>query len=414
MMIGNRLHHRESRLVPSSTTGDSGALVHTRAAAVRAGILPRGVLRCMIDAPTAYPTVDLQLPLEASAPHGVSAWGIPLRRTTEEGLPTDDAHTVFREARAGRLIRVRPGVFAPADRWNNSSRDDRFFASAAALALTMRSDPVFCRETALLLYGLPLINRPDVLILRAPSTSMAGSTQRKKPPGADWPLFAERRISVPRAWNDLAPGQENPFRHRISPGTGLVLEDLRMCLADTLPRLAWEDAVVVADALRGGLRNNSAGNPDSSAAPWTAQELDGLTEWCTNQKNALRLKRIFAFSSPRSGSPGESWSRVIIDRLGFEPPELQHEVRDINGRLLGILDFWWKGLGLAGEFDGKKKYAGANSYSGRGVDPVILAEKLRSERIQEEGIRFVRWMWDDLKSPRQLETKLRRAGVPQR
>ena len=49
---------------------------------------------------------------------------------------------------------------------------------------------------------------------------------------------------------------------------------------------------------------------------------------------------------------------------------------------------------------------------GRDVDPVILDEKLRSERIQEEGIRFVRWMWDDLTSPCRLEAKLLRAGVP--
>ncbi|NUL45871.1 hypothetical protein F7P69_11800 [Cellulosimicrobium funkei] len=361
---------------------------------------------------------DLQLQLETTSPQAVTAWGIPLRRTTEDGIPTDDAPMVFRKARTGELIRVRPGVFAPAGPWNEASRDDRFCASVAGLALTSRTEPVFCRETALLLYGLPLVNRPAIMTLRASSTSVAGTRQRTKPKGASRPLFGERRISVPRAWSCLSAAQHYPFRHSLLPGFSLILEDLRLCLADTLPRLPWEDAIVVADALLSGLRSTSPNVPaamnDAMATPWTVQELTSLANSCTTQKAARRLHRIAAFASPLSGSPGESWSRVVIDRLGFEPPELQHQVRAADGRLLGILDFWWEGLRLAGEFDGKKKYAGRSSYSGRDVDPVILEEKRRSERIQEEGIRFVRWMWDDLTSPRRLEAKLLRAGVPRR
>ena len=121
----------------------------------------------MMAATTGFSAPDLQLPLEATSPQDVTAWGIPLRRTTEDGVPTDDAHRVFRQARSGELIRVRPGVFAPTEPWNNASRDDRFGASVTALALTSRTDPVFCRETALLLYGLPLLNRPAVMTLRA-------------------------------------------------------------------------------------------------------------------------------------------------------------------------------------------------------------------------------------------------------
>ncbi|XKH57283.1 hypothetical protein LG293_03840 [Citricoccus nitrophenolicus] len=241
---------------------------------------------------------------------------------------------------------------------------------------------------------------------------MAGSVKRAKPKGAAWPLFGERRISVPRAWSDLSAAQQNPFRQRLFPGSSMVLEDLRLCLADTLPRLPWEDAIVVADALLSGLRNSPPTMNAAMATPWTVQDLTSLAHSCTTQKAAHRLLKITAFASPLSGSPGESWSRVAIDRLGFEPPELQHQVRAGDGRLLGILDFWWKGLRLAGEFDGKRKYAGSNSYSGRDVHPVLLEEKLRSERIQEEGVRFVRRMWDDLTSPRRLEAKLLRAGVP--
>ncbi len=368
----------------------------------------------MMAASIRFSAPDLQLPLEATSPQDVTAWGIPLRRTTEDGVPTDNAPMVFRKARSGELIRVRPGVFAPAEPWNKASRDDRFGASVTALALTSRTDPVFCRETALLLYGLPLINRPAVLTLRASSTSMAGSVKRAKPKGASWPLFDERRISVPRAWRDLSAEQLHPFRQRLLSGTSLVLENLRLCLSDTLPRLPWEDAIVVADALLSGLRNSPTTMPAVVATPWTAQDLISLANTNSTQKAAHRLRQISAFASTLSGSPGESWSRVVIDRLGFEPPELQHQVRTADGRLLGILDFWWKGLRLAGEFDGKRKYAGGNSYSGRDVDPVILEEKLRSERIQEEGVRFVRWMWDDLTSPRQLEAKLLHAGVPRR
>lgn len=398
----------------SSTAGEMLRVVHIGPPADHEGPPACDVLTGMMAASTGFSAPDLQLPLEATSPQNVTAWGIPLRRTTEDGVPTDDAPMVFRKARAGELIRVRPGVFAPAEPWNKASRDDRFGASATALALTSRTDPVFCRETALLLYGLPLVNRPAVLTLRASSTSVAGSVKRSKPKGAAWPLFDERRISMPRAWSDLSAAQQHPSRQRLFPGSSLVLEDLRLCLADTLPRLPWEDAIVVADALLSGLRNSPTNMPAVVATPWTAQDLISMADKSSTQKAAHRLRRIADFASPLSGSPGESWSRVVIEQLGFEPPELQHHVRTADGQLLGILDFWWKGLRLSGEFDGKRKYAGGNSYSGRDVDPVILDEKLRSERIQEEGVRFVRWMWDDLTSPRRLEAKLLRAGVPRR
>ena len=66
------------------------------------------------------------------------------------------------------------------------------------------------------------------------------------------------------------------------------------------------------------------------------------------------------FADPRSGSPGESYSRGLMFVAGFQPPELQYEIRDSAG-LVGYSDYYWESVRLAGEFDGVEKYLNPNT-----------------------------------------------------
>ncbi|MFC7403328.1 hypothetical protein [Citricoccus sp. GCM10030269] len=345
----------------------------------------------------------------------VTAWDIPLKHSSESAYDEDRAHVLHRSAQSSDLIRLRPGVFVPADVWTEAYPRERHLATALAIALSARQTPLFCRETALLLYGLPLNEARVDVRLRAFSSGAARRTFRATPAAAAWPLMSEQRISVPRAWTrdeiqKLEPAR--PARLAISHGRELMTEDLRFCIADTLHRLTFGDAVMVADALLSGLRSTHDGGLARTATPWARSELAALAGLCTTKKAARKLLQVAEFAQPLSDSPGESLSRARIHELGFQAPELQHRLYDAQGRFLGMVDFWWPELRLAGEFDGWGKYTDAESYSGQNRDTVFREEKSRSERIQEQGIRFVRWMWKDVENPQLLEQRLQRAGVP--
>lgn len=337
------------------------------------------------------------------------------RLVTVSGLrdvEDDQRHRLHRAVHQDTLIRLRPGVFTPIVPWNAAYPRERHLASAVAIAVRGTRPPIFCRGTALLFHGLPLDSVPGEVSLRALSSGASGYRHAGISSASRWPLMAERRLAFPSAWAVPTVGEPAHSQLALSRHHSLLVEDLRFCLADTLPLLPLDDAVIVADSILSGLRSTHAQGLSPSAAPWTRQELSDLSALCVSRKASQRFTWVAEFADARSASPGESLSRLRIHELGFVQPELQHRVVARNGKSLGILDFWWPGLRLAGEFDGWGKYTDASSYSGRDRDTVFREEKRRTERIQEEGIRFVRWMWEDLRNPRDLEEKLERVGVP--
>ena len=60
-------------------------------------------------------------------------------------------------------------------------------------------------------------------------------------------------------------------------------------------------------------------------------------------------------------------------------------------------DFGWARQRTVGEFDGKVKY-GRLLEPGQDVGEVVYAEKLREDAIRDEGLKVVRWTWQDLRA----------------
>jgi very-short-patch-repair endonuclease len=81
----------------------------------------------------------------------------------------------------------------------------------------------------------------------------------------------------------------------------------------------------------------------------------------------------------------------------------QVEIRDVQGRLLGRVDFLLKREQTIVEFDGLVKYAGAN---GRDA---LAAEKAREDRLRALGYEFVPLTWADLSRPATVDRQLRLA-----
>ena len=88
-------------------------------------------------------------------------------------------------------------------------------------------------------------------------------------------------------------------------------------------------------------------------------------------------------------------SRVLFFRRGVPYPELQHEVRDADGRLIGIADFYWPEYHHLGEFDGRVKYERLVKPGESGGD-AVFREKRREDAMRGRQYGMTRWTWPDL------------------
>lgn len=337
---------------------------------------------------------------------------IRLIMTSALGAPAQDPRRLRRQAEKGELVRIRPGVYAERQAWNNAFLRDRHLASVLAVTATRRSRPaVFCRETALSLHGVALWDVPRLISFRTSRPNEAGMRQPKSPPGIKYRHLGEQRLLRPSAW-DLATGGVDT-EELLLAGLRTRVEPLGRVLADTIPRMAPVEATVVLDALLGG---RPAGVKKRNGRPsrrWTKVELEKFSEWCTSAAARARFLACLDFATELTESPGESASRVVIRDLGFAVPELQHRVYDRHGDLIGITDFWWKDIRTVAEFDGLAKYLGRKSYSGLSAHEVIAQERRREDAIGRQGLKMVRWLFDDVRNPSRLGSKLHWAGVPQ-
>ena len=118
---------------------------------------------------------------------------------------------------------------------------------------------------------------------------------------------------------------------------------------------------------------------------------------------------VIAFATPLSDSYGESSTRAMIHLLGFVAPELQVVFRDQDGEMM--LDFYWPGERIGGEFDGKEKYT-RNEYTRGDPGEVVWREKKREDRLRRLRLSITRILTADVANPQRLERLLTDAGVP--
>lgn len=285
----------------------------------------------------------------------------------------------------GAAIRICPGVTLPADTWRTLDHDARFRALIHATALRFADAGPFSHLSAAALWGLPIIGpwpgRVETLIDRA----SRGRSRRG---------IVRHAHGVPGDAIDI---------------DGLLVTDLARTVVDAASILPFTSGVVMADfALRAS----------RVAESWMFGQLDGRqlideARGPRSPRGRARAIDVASFADPASGSPGESDSRGIMHALGFDPPELQQPFWDADG-LIGYSDFWWRELGLVGEFDGFAKYTQPQFLKGRTPSQVVIEEKIREDRIRALGLRIVRWVWSDIQQPQRLALLLDRAGVGRR
>lgn len=273
---------------------------------------------------------------------------------------------------AGALVRVRYGAYADAAEWAALDPAERYRRVVLAAGRRLR-DPVFSHDSAAVLHGLPRLGSwPPAVHVLVGRRSGGRST-----PGV-------RRHTVSRA-------------AAVSAVDGLRCTTPARTVVDLARTWSFAGALVAADhALRAGLVDDAA--------------LERELERVRGERGSRQARRVLAAASPLAESVGESLSRARVHELGLPLPVLQHEVRD-GGELVARVDFWWPGLRVVGEFDGRLKYRADGVADGRAAEDVVWAEKQREDQLRALGLRVVRWTWDDAWRTDPLRRALAAAGI---
>ncbi|HEY0249460.1 MAG TPA: hypothetical protein VGC45_14490 [Gryllotalpicola sp.] len=303
-----------------------------------------------------------------------------------------EGRALRRQLASGELRRLRRGVMQPpprplrelpwADRPGEARR--RYLDRIAAVAETRRRDVVFSHLSAVAIHGLPHLGLwPAAVEILEP----AGSRRRSK-----------RGVIVHRA--ELAEDE-------IEEWGGFFVTSVARTIAD-LARAGEVMATVVALDHAIGPR----ATPDQAV---TKDAISAIVE-AQGAWGAARALALVDFADARSGSPGESGSRVRFAELGFEAPELQFRHPLPAGGYYDS-DFRWKrsrrGRPLVGEFDGLGKYL-KEEYLGR-LTPgeAVVKEKRREDVIRSlDGSDFMRWGMPEVIEPRLLAALAIHHGVP--
>ncbi|MBM7502877.1 hypothetical protein ACFPER_05300 [Agromyces aurantiacus] len=317
--------------------------------------------------------------------------------TSTERLSPSGDRWLQRAVQAGRLVRVRAGHHVDAVEWDAASHDQRALLRVAAGIRTRRQSAVLTHESAALVLGIPIIGaRPDAVHL----VSSTGSAPRN-----------ERGV----VWH----------RERLRDGDviaygGFFVTSPERTMYDLARTRGFASAVTGLDAALAGryeplaTRFDGEGFVQWTPEPIAALDREALTERIDASGGARGIRsarRAVEFADPRSASSGESLSRAQIHLLGFPQPEVQVAFARLDGGV-DVVDFIWRDLLIAGEFDGFVKYHREDYLDGRTPEEVVWLEKQRERRLRRDhGLEVSRWSWDAARTPSLLRAELIAAGL---
>lgn len=277
------------------------------------------------------------------------------------------------------LRAVEPGRHATLQQIGRTRSRSEQLERLQLFAATRARPPVFAYWSAALLHGLPLLNAPPATIhVLAPGAAESASGG----------VVAHRRT-------DEAPA----LRH------GLLAAPVAETVAVLAGRTSFLEGVVLADhALHAG----AFGDREPLTSRAELVDAAGLLADPAERRRSLAVAR---FADGRSESPLESVSRATMALAGAPPPELQLRVHDLFG-VVARLDFCWPGLGIAGEADGAEKLQHPAFRRFPEVRQELAARAERDKRIEQTGLRVVRWRWATGRRLDLMREFLIREGMP--
>lgn len=282
-----------------------------------------------------------------------------------------DDNSIRRALKARLWVRLRQGTYTFADLAAAATETEHHLARARSVARKLGDRVALSHTSASLVHGLTLW---DAELSTVHVTRLDGGAGRTEAGVQHHEGFCVH--------DDL-----------VEVDGMLVVKPARAAL-ETASLRTTEAAVVVLDSL---LRE---GTP--------REELDATFALMERWPRTGGLQVAVRMADPRSESVGESRTRHLCYARGLPAPELQFEVRDRRGLLIGTTDFAWPEHGLLGEFDGKVKY-GRLLRPGEQPGDAVFREKVREDRLRE-ALRWgmVRIVWSDLYDGAATAARIRR------
>jgi hypothetical protein len=272
-----------------------------------------------------------------------------------EGLDDDQ---IARAVRRGEWHRIRRGAFCAGDDWANADARGRHLATARAVARQIDGSAALSHATAAVALGLPLYDVPLDLVHVTRGSSGHG----------------RREAAVAHHVGSFHEGDV------VDVGGLRVLSPARTAL-DVAREWGEEPGLVTADAAL-------------HTTPLRQHEMAALAATMTDWPGARAASAVAARADPRAESPGESLSRLVVSRLGWDL-EPQVEVVDARGLLVGRVDGLIVAEDVVVEFDGRGKYGDDES----DVREALWREKIREDLLRAMGFEVVRITWADLHRP---------------
>jgi hypothetical protein len=247
---------------------------------------------------------------------------------------TDHRVTHARRAISGQEERLASGVYVQAAPWAELNRLEQYLLRIRATAETRRAGMVLSHWSATAIHGLPILG--------------------------SWPRavhFTVGRVSGGRSRGDVV-------KHALEVGSedvvnvgGLTVTSLARTVLDMAVSADPLTATMIVD--RSLLVDRFSRVPPLAVRDdlWHAFERRGNFRW------ARRAERQIDFGVTRSESPLESVSRANMRIISCPMPELQVPFSDADG-YVGDGDFYWRGLRMVGEADGRGKYLVADLLGG--------------------------------------------------
>lgn len=294
-------------------------------------------------------------------------WGLITRRQAlDAGLSSPHIDGLVR---TGRWVRVRRGVYMPAELWAALDvYDGPARARARAADLQMRAAHVLSHESAARELGMPIL-APDEEVIHVTRRTARGN------------------------------GVEHGVKHHVAPYSpsqvvvvdGVPVLDAARTAADIAREHGYVHGLVACDSAR------QAGS--SLADLWEAVAPMVCWPEVTVVRNAIQD------SDPGAESVGETLGRILLGELGIGPVTTQFEIRDETG--------WARCDMRVGrhlfEFDGFKKYV-RTEHGGLAVtdvEEVVWREKQREDWLRGHRLGMSRLIWADYWGERRAIAKER-------
>ena len=281
-------------------------------------------------------------------------------------------NAIMRAVRSDLWTRIRTGSYTFSDLWLNWDEFERHRATARAVVRKLGNSVALSHTSAAIELGLTVWDADLSLVHVTRLDGGAGRTEAG--------VQHHEGLCL-----DVDLVERNGFRTVNHARAGLEHASL----------VSTESAVMTLDA---GLHEAHFSDDDMQEAFALMQSWPGIQ----------RLQIAVRFADGRAESVGESRSRWLCYKHGLPTPELQFEVYDERGRLVGRTDFAWPEHRLLGEFDGKIKY-GRLLKPGEEPGDVVLREKRREDLLREIlQWAVVRIMWADLYRSTETAARIRR------